>query len=163
MKLLLDSSYLLPLLHVNIEGISNKFLLDLSHRLDLELYYSSISEFELISKGMKIILSENTITISDIQRGIDLLQSNEKLISLPCTEHPLLLELSLDLRKIHNDTIDCIVFATAICYTECIASYDESFYNKIINNKEICEKIKIINPNFQFWFRYLTDEPLSLS
>ncbi len=162
MKVLLDTSYLLPLIKVEVHGISSSILTDLINRNDTEIFYSEISLFEITAKGMKLILSGENLSIHDIRSGIDSLLWNKKILRLGWANHPLLLELSLSLRKIHQDYIDCLILATSICYTDIFITFDKEMYNKIVGDQSIIEEIFKINSKFQFWFRNLSDKPKSL-
>ena len=162
MKVLLDTSYLLPLIKVEVQGISSSILTDLINRCDTEIFYSELSLFEIAAKGMKLILSGENLTVFDIRSGLDSLLWNDKILSLGWAKHPLLLELSFSLRKIHKDFIDCLILATAICYTDAFITFDKEIYDRLVDNQSIIKEILEINGNFHFWFKNLLDKPQSL-
>ena len=167
MKMLLDSSYLLPFIQIQVERLSPRFILDLLNdptKSDWEFYYCDISLFELAAKGMKLLstsLNSNNskLTLEDIQHGLDVIRWNPHFHQILWFDHPFILGLISELRKIHSDFIDCTIFAAAICNTDAIATFDETFYNKIRKNAILCQKIKKINENFQFYFYDFSKNP----
>lgn len=158
MKILLDSSYLLPLIKIEIEKIPNDLLSNLLSVHSNEYYYSSLSTFELTAKGLKLSSQEKRITTKDIRIGIDALQQDTRLTEISYIDNPLIIDLASQFRSIHKDTIDCLIFSTAICNCDCIITMDKSFYKQISKNLEIIKEIRKINLNFKFWFNALSDE-----
>jgi predicted nucleic acid-binding protein len=159
MKLLLDTTYLLPSIKVQVQGLPPTVLKDLLHNAQIEIYFSEISLFELTAKGMKLICSGDPLNVSDLRIGIDSLQYNPRVKSLPWSMHPFLLDLALRLRRIHSDFIDCLILSTAVFYADCFATYDATLYDKITKNSDICKEIAKGNNNFQFWFFDLKNPP----
>jgi len=58
----------------------------------------------------------------------------------------------------HNDTIDCLIFATAICTCDCIITMNEFFFDQLNKSSMLLKKLREINDNFKFWFNDLTGE-----
>lgn len=114
------------------------------------------------AKGLKISSQKNTITPQDIRIGIDAIQNDSRLRVINFTDNPLIIELASQLRAIHNDTIDCLIFATAICTCDRIITMDVSFYVQINNTPTLIKDIQKINENFQFWFDDLSGDLKSL-
>ena len=162
MKILIDTSYLLPFIKIKIETISDDILIKLLHNQSNEYYYSDLSLFELTAKAFKLIAKDNKINTQDLMIGIDAIQNDSRLTYISYTYNPLIIELASKLKKIHNDTIDCLIFATAICNCDCIITMDTLFYEKIKKNKSLSEEIQLLNKNFQFWFNDLSVSPKSL-
>ena len=159
MKILIDTSYFLPLIKISIEGISERILLEILIQSEDKLYYSDLSLFELTAKSFKYINKENQISTQDLMRGLDAIQNNTRLIHISWKENPFIIELAKKLRTIHKDTIDCLIFATAICNCDCIVTMDKDLYKQICLNNSIFEEIQSINKNFQFWFNDLSESP----
>lgn len=159
MKILIDTSYFLPLIKISIEGISERILLEILIQSENKLFYSDLSLFELTAKAFKYINKGNQISTQDLMRGLDAIQNNTRLIHISWKENPVIIELAVKLRTIHKDTIDCLIFATAICNCDCIVTMDKDFYKQICLNNSIFEEIQSINKNFQFWFNELSESP----
>jgi len=162
MKILWDTTYFLPLIKISIEGIPDNLLLKLLIESKNEFFYSDLSIFEIIAKGLKIITRKTEVTLQDIMNGIDAIQNDSRLQTLTWSDNPLIIELVYNLKAIHNDTIDCIIYATAICKCDCIITMDHNFYNKIRGDDSIIKEIKSLNKNFQFWFGDLSEDPIPL-
>jgi len=162
MKVLLDTSYFLPLIKIKIEEIPENLLLELLKESKHHFFYSELSIFEIAAKGLKMATKKKKIVPQDVMRGIDSIQNDSRLTRLSWSHNPLIMELSSSFRAIHADTIDCFIFATAVCKCECIATMDNSFYLKIKQDASIVEKIQQLNNNFQFWFKDLSDRPVGL-
>ena len=158
MKILLDTSYFLPLIKVAVHKIPHDLLINLLMDSTHQYFYSDLSIFELTAKGLKFSSQEESITPQDIRIGIDTLQNDNRLIRVSYIDNPLIIELVSTLRKIHNDTIDCLIFASAICTCDCIITMDLDFFNEISDNLDIINKIREINHNFKFWFEDLSKD-----
>jgi len=159
MKILIDTSYLLPLIKISIEGISERILLEVLLKSKNEIFYSDLSLFELTAKAFKYINTGDQISVQDLMIGLDAIENDTRLIHISWKDNPIIIELATNLRTIHRDTIDYLIFATAICNCDCIATMDRDFYNQICQNNMIIEQIQPINKNFQFWFNDLSKSP----
>lgn len=71
MKILIDTSYFLPLIKIGIENIPDTLLIDLLSKSSYKYYYSNLTLFKLTAKGLKLSSKKNTITPQDIRIGID--------------------------------------------------------------------------------------------
>ncbi len=162
MRIQIDTSYFLPLIKIAIEKIPSDLLINLLNESPHQYYYSELSLFELTAKGLKYSSQEDKLTPQDIRIGIDTLQNDNRLIKVSYINNPLIIELASELRKIHNDTIDCLIFSTAICTCECIITMDLDFYDEISKDLEIIKKIHHINNNFKFWFGDLSKDHKTL-
>ena len=159
MKILIDTSYFLPLIKISIEGISERLLLEVLLKSKHELFYSDLSLFELTAKAFKYINIENQISIQDLMNGLDAIQNDPRLTHLSWKDNPIIIELATKLRTIHKDTIDCLIFSTAICNSDCIVTMDRDLFNQISQNISVFQQIHSINKNFQFWFDALSESP----
>ena len=162
MKILIDTSYLLPFIKIEIETIPDNILVNLLHNQSNEYFYSDLSLFELTAKAFKIIIKDNQINTLDLMIGIDAIQNDSRLNCISYMHNPLSIELASKLKKIQNDTIDCLIFATAICNCDCIITMDTLFYEKIKKTAPLSKEIQSLNKNFAFWFNDLSDSPKSL-
>lgn len=162
MKIMIDTSYFLPLIKVGIENIPDKLLIDLLSKSSNNYYYSTLTLFELTAKGLKIVSKGNQISPQDIRVGIDTLKNDIRLTDISFTDNPLIIELASHLKGIHNDTIDCLIFATAISSCECIITMDEAFFDQLNKSSQLKKKVRKINNTFKFWFNDLKGEPINL-
>ncbi|MHA1192122.1 MAG: PIN domain-containing protein [Promethearchaeota archaeon] len=158
MKILIDTSYFLPLIKIGINAIPDKLLIELLSKSSNDYFYSTLTLFELTAKGLKLSSKGDKITPQDIRIGIDAIKNNARLIEISFTDNPLIIELASQFKAIHNDTIDCLIFATAICNCDYIITMDESFFEKLKKSPILIKKVKEINDNFKFWFGDLTGE-----
>ena len=158
MKILIDTSYFLPLIKIGIENIPQTTLINLLAKTSHEYFYSNLTLFELTAKGLKISSQENTITPQDIRIGIDAIHNDSRLVEKSFIDNPLIIELASQLKAIHKDTIDCLIFATAICTCDCIVTMDVSFFDQINKVPSLINAIRKINENFRFWFNDLSDD-----
>lgn len=158
MKILLDTSYLLPFLQVDPDNISNLQLKEILENTKHTFQYCHLSTFELVAKGMKICMNSD-LTIQDVHEGLDSLLYSSPIQGVQWQSHPELLEIAFSLRKIHKDTFDCIIFSTALYFADCFATSDISLINKIKKQQELVEKIIKINPDFQIWAGDLQKDP----
>ena len=162
MKILIDTSYFLPLIKIGIENIPQTILINLLAKPSDKYFYSNLTLFELTAKGLKISSQKNTITPQDIRIGVDAIQNDSRLVEKSFIDNPLIIELASQLKAIHKDTIDCLIFATAICTCDCIVTMDVSFFDQINKTPSLINTIREINENFHFWFNDLSDDLKSL-
>ena len=158
MKILIDTSYFLPLIKIGIENNPQITLVNLLAKTSNKYFYSNLTLFELTAKGLKISSQENTITPQDIRIGIDAIQNDSRLVEKSFIDNPLIIELASQLKAIHKDTIDCLIFATAICTCDCIVTMDVSFFDQINKVPSLINAIRKVNENFRFWFNDLSDD-----
>jgi hypothetical protein len=162
MKVLLDTSYLLPFIEVELETITKETLKKVIQQKDMIYVFFEINIFEIVAKGMKIAM-DSELTITDIQSGVDTILHHSPLQPIPWVSHPRLLNIAMKFRKILKDTIDCLIFATGLFYADCIATFDDTFLRKIRLNKEISKFVMEANPNLKIWIYSLEKEPLLFS
>ena len=158
MKILIDTSYILPLIKIGIENIPQITLVNLLAKTSNKYFYSNLTLFELTAKGLKISSQENTITPQDIRIGIDAIQNDSRLVEKSFSDNPLIIELASQLKAIHKDTIDCLIFATAICTCDCIVTMDVAFFDQVNKVPSLINEVRKINENFRFWFNDLSDD-----
>ncbi len=161
MKVLLDSSLLLPFIQVEPDNITPQQLKAILNRTDHTFVYSELSIFELVAKGMKICYGTD-LRIEDVRRGIDSLLYRSPLQSIGWITHPNLLELAYKIRKIHSDTIDCLIFTSALYFSDCFATADQTFFDGIKREPALFNEIASVNPHFFLWFDDLAQPPVLL-
>lgn len=162
MKILCDTTYFLPLIKISIDKIPTNLLLELLLDSKNEYFFSELSIFEIAAKGLKFIIKETKVTLQDLMNGLDAMQNDSRLHILSWSNNPLIIDLASRFRVIHQDTIDCLIYATAVCNCDCIITMDHTFYTKILEVDSIIKEIKSLNTKFQFWFDDLSKDPIML-
>lgn len=157
MKLFLDSTYLFPLIELEItEGWTKSRLLKLISKPDYEGYYSDLSIFEIFTKSAKLILNQQIdIEIEDVARGIQTIRYMPTTRSIQWTNYLFEAPIYLELKKHHSDSIDCMIFYLAVMNCDSLATFDETMINHWKNETAIQHWVKTINPNFSIWFKDL--------
>ena len=126
---------------------------------------SEISFSELTAKCMKLSLIpdyHSILSVPEILRGNDSIRFDTRITRIHWIDNPKIYEIAHEIRKIHTDFFDCIIFATAIVAADGIGTFDESIFRKITKAPELCAKIKKINSNFKFQFYDFQQAPLSI-
>lgn len=164
MKLLLDSTYLVPALNVDItEGWSKEDLKNLIKSGKYKLYYCDLSLFEIYTKCMKLILQQKlSITIEEVQNGIQSILNSERLLKINWWEHIFESEILLKLKETHNDSIDCMLLYLAIINCDIFATFDETLINRIKKNKDIEKFVQEVNPQLRIWLKDLSEDNFHL-
>ncbi len=160
MKLFLDSTYLIPALNVDIlEGWSKQDLKNLIQSEKYELHYCDLSLFEIYTKCMKLIIQQKLdVEIEAVQNGIQGILNSPKLFKINWWEHIFESEILLEFKKIHNDSIDCMLFYLAIINCEIFATFDDTLIDKTKESEFIRKFIQEINPKFKIWFNNLSKD-----
>ena len=160
-KVLVDTTYFLPLAGIALEGIDSSSILKILLGNNFQIQLSEVSLFELAAKGAKLA-TETTLTYQEVLRGIDTLRYDAKVTIQTWTNNPTILELAFALRLFHADFIYCLILATAVSSAEIFATYDDELYKKLLEQKKILNTITTMNPLFSFWFGDLTKESVPL-
>ncbi len=116
LPLLLDSTYLLPVFGVEVEGVSASDLLKLRSLAltgRIELYYSPFSLIEVVSKvAREAQRSKVRLSREDIKSIVDLIEGASYL--RPVYPDSRAYALAYEMKMLgHRDMIDCILYATA--------------------------------------------------
>jgi len=164
LKLFLDSTYLIPALNIDIlEGWSKLDLKNLIQSEKYELYYCDLSLFEIYTKCMKLILQQKLeVQIETIQNGIQSILSSPKIFKLNWWEHIFESEILLELKKVHNDSIDCMLLYLAIINCDIFATFDNTFIQKIKENDIIEKFVQEVNPQFRIILNDIIQEGVRL-
>jgi len=107
LKLLLDSTYLLPIVGVEVEGIENALILlkKLRDENIAEYYYTPFNLFEIIGKLSKLKYDPNRVAT-----GLTAIEEEFKLIQP--TQKGYLKALALRVKG-HRDLIDLLLYTTS--------------------------------------------------
>ena len=145
MKILLDTTYLLPAIGISIKELHKDIPIRLI-REGNQISICDISVFELSAKGAKHV-SAGKLPPERVTRGIRAIVYNEQIEMIPTYESQLLLT-AFKLRKMLNDFIDCLILSAAINHCDILLTEDKDIQN-LKNNKEFNELLTTKNPKFK--------------
>lgn len=145
MNILLDTSYLLPLIRVGIKGFERKDLIRLLVKYQISI--SSISIFELIAKGAKFV-ANGVLDLEDVMGGIIAILSDKRIRVIDYVSNRDIIEISIFLRKLMDDFIDCIIVATALAETNILLTEDNNIH-QLQNSKEFLKIRETVNDSLQ--------------
>ena len=145
MKLLLDTTYLLPAIGISVKDLPNDTSIKLIQK-GYQISMSDISIFELSAKGAKHVAA-GSLSAERVTRGIRAIIYDETIKTIPMHESTILLT-AFKLRKILSDFIDCLILSSAINQCDALITEDNDIQN-LENNKEFNELLKGINPKFK--------------
>ena len=139
MKLLLDTTYLLPAIGISVKDLNEKAILNLADK-GHELFISEVSLFELSAKGAKYVV-EGRLSPARVCRGINAIIYDERIKITRMHESSILLT-AFRLRKLIDDFMDCIILSSAINHAEVLVTEDEDLH-------KLSEEISSIRPGFK--------------
>jgi len=129
--LIIDTTYLLPLIGVSIDKDLLKAIVERRTRIDIDiddLAVSLISLFELQAKAVNLNISSQNLA-----KAIEIINSSIRVIPFYNRE---VIEYSYEVYKLLRDYIDSIIVATAISLREDLATEDRA----ILSIKKDLEK-----------------------
>lgn len=145
MKMLLDTTYLLPAIGISIKGIPQDAVLKLIEKGHI-VFISDITIFELSAKGSKYV-AEEKLSPERVSKGIRTIVYDENITKLSIHD-TLTLHMAFKLRRLLNDFIDCLITSSAISACNVVVTEDEHIKNlRLI--KSFQDIIKTINPKFE--------------
>jgi len=145
LRLLLDTTYLLPAIGISVKGLPKDAPIKLIQK-GHQIFLSDISIFELSAKGAKHIAA-GTLAAERVTRGIRAIVYDETIETIPTHESTLLLT-AFKLRSILNDFIDCLILSSAINRCDTLITEDNAIQN-LKKNKEFNGLLTTINPKFK--------------
>ena len=145
MRLLLDTTYLLPAIGVSIKELSKDVLIKLIQKGN-RIFICDISIFELSAKGAKHV-STRILPAERVTRGIRAIIYNEDIETIPAYDSALLLT-AFKLRSMLNDFIDCLILSAAINRCDILLTEDTDI-QELKKNKEFNELRTTMNPKFK--------------
>ena len=143
MRVLLDTTYLLPLIGVEVEGVSRDVLTLLKKEGHTPVV-SEISVFELLAKGSKLAAKE-VIPRERVSLVIQSLYKDESIIRVSL-ENPDVVRYTIELRPYHSDTVDCVIIASALTKADIMLTEDKTLLYK---NTQLRKAIRKIKPNLK--------------
>ena len=144
MRILLDTTYMLPAIGVSVKRIPE----DTAIKLIEEGHQISISEitiFELSAMGAKHI-TLGTLTPERVSRGIRAIVHDDRIEKIPIHDGSVLLT-AFRLRRSLNDFVDCLILSSAINRSDLLSTEDRDIQN--LGDKELLEIIQTTNPEFK--------------
>ena len=111
MRLLLDTTYLLPVIGISVKGLPRDVVIELIKR-GHEILISEIILFELSAKGAKYVVL-GTLTMERVLRGVRALLYDDRVSRIPAHDTAVLLT-AFKLRKVLSDFINCLILSSVI-------------------------------------------------
>ena len=145
MRLLLDTTYLLPAIGVSVEGLPRDAAVKLIEK-EYQISISDITIFELSANGAKHIAA-GVLTAERVSRGIRSIVYDERMAKVPIHDSSVLL-IAFKLRNMLSAFIDCLILSSAINRNDALITEDEEI-QKLRKNRMFQELIESINPKFK--------------
>lgn len=145
MRLLMDTTYLLPAIGVSIKGLPEDAPIKLI-RSGHQISMSDITIFELSAKGAKHI-TLGALTAERVSRGIRALVHDDRIERIPIHDSSVLLA-AFKLRRMLSDFIDCLILSSAINRSDILVTEDGDIHD-IREKREFKELLQTINPQFK--------------
>ena len=144
MRLLLDTTYLLPAIGISVRNLPENALIKLIER-KYRIFISDITIFELSAIGAKYIATER-LTAERVSRGIKAIVHDDRITRVPIEDSSVLLT-AFKLRKILDDFIDCLILSSAINQSDVLVTEDKRILD-LEGRRVFTEIIQTINPKF---------------
>jgi len=145
LRLLLDTTYLLPAIGVSIKGLPKDALIRLIQK-GHQISISNISVFELSAKGAKHVAT-GTLSAERVTRGISAIVYDERITVVPMHDSSVLL-MAFKLRRMLSDFIDCLILSSAINHCDAIVTEDKDI-QELKRNKEFNGIVAAVNRKFK--------------
>ena len=145
MKLLVDTTYLLPAIGISIKELPRDAPIKLvakGHQISI----SDISIFELSAKGAKYI-ANGMLTPERVMMGIRAIVYDDAIDHISIHDSDILLT-SFKLRSILDDFIDCLILSSAINQCDALITEDSDILN-LNKNKGFNELLATANSKFK--------------
>lgn len=147
MKLLLDTTYLLPIIGIAVKNLPTDTLGKLLRR-EGQVFISAITIFEISAKGAKYVAS-GKIPPERVARGVRAIVYSESIKIIEIHENTIL-NMAFKIRSLLSDFIDCLILSSAINNCDALITEDEDIH-KISENKNYRELIDAKNPKFKIY------------
>jgi len=145
LKLLVDTTYLLPAIGISVKGIPSDGAIRLIQE-GHEIYASAVSIFELSAKGAKHIF-ERRLSGERVARGIRAIVHDGTITMIPIHDSALLLT-AFKLRSMLSDFIDCLILASAMNQCDAVITEDKDI--KDLESSTEFDSLKAgTNPEFK--------------
>jgi len=145
LRLLLDTTYLLPAVGISIKELPKDVPIKLMQKGN-RISICDMSIFELSAKGAKHV-SAGTLPAERVTRGIRAIAYHETIETIPTYESTILLT-AFKLRSMLNDFIDCLILSASLNRCDVLLTEDKHIQD-LKKNKEFNELLMKINPKFK--------------
>ncbi len=145
MKLLLDTTYFLPVIGISVKNLPRDAVIKLIKK-GYDISMCEVTLFELSAKGAKYIVA-GALAPERVSRGIKALLYDDKVEKIPIYDNSIPLT-AFKLRRILNDFIDCLVLSSAINRANVLITEDENI-REVFGEKEFRNIIQVLNPKFK--------------
>ncbi len=145
MRLLLDTTYLLPAIGIGVKGIPRDAplkLIESGHNISI----SEITIFELVAKGAKYITA-GKLNPERVSGGVKAIVYDERIMRHPIYDSTILLT-AFRLRRYLRDFIDCLILSSAINRSETLVTEDKDILY-LGRRGEFKELIQTLNQKFE--------------
>lgn len=145
MKILLDTTYLLPAIGISLKDFPRDVLIML-RRKGNQVFMSDISIFELSAEGAKYVGAKK-LSAERVIEGIRAIVFDENIVKIPIHESRILLT-ALRIRDWLSDFIDCLIVSSALNQCDALISEDTDIQS-LEGNRAFHELLEMINPKFE--------------
>jgi predicted nucleic acid-binding protein len=145
LKILLDTTYLLPSIGVALDDLPSDVLLKLLSN-GHEITINQICLFELAAKGAKLAKA-GRVKPETVIRAMSAIVHSDRLRIISPTETKVVIA-AFELRKLHDDFIDCLIASTALCYCDVLLTEDREIHD-LKSYREFTALSQALNPNFK--------------
>jgi len=145
LRLLLDTTYLLPAIGVSVKGLPEDAPIKIIGKGD-RISISDITIFELSATGAKHI-TLGALTAERVSRGIRAIVYDDRMERIPIHDTSVLLT-AFRLRRTLNDFIDCLILSSAINRSDVLVTEDRDIQD-LREKRDFQEIIQNTNPQFK--------------
>ncbi len=132
MRLLIDTSYLLPAIGISIRGISRTAVHDFASK-GHTLTICTITLFELAAKGAKFAAS-GELEPRKVRDGLNAILHDPRIAEVPF-EEPEVVSRALALRENMVDFVDCLIVAAAALTSDILVTEDEKIQRSVAEDR----------------------------
>lgn len=144
MRLLIDTTYLLPAIGVSVRGFPRLAVRDLQER-GHTLSICTISIFELAAKGAKFVACRK-LKQRRVEDGLRAILHDPSLGQVPF-EEPAVMGRALAVSKDIGDFIDCLLLSSAAAKTDALVTEDQEL-QRVGSQEAIRAKLRPTSPAF---------------
>ena len=145
MRLLLDTTYLLPAVGLGVEGLPGDLVVRLIGR-GHEVVISYITVFELAAKGAKYV-AQGKLTVERVLKGLKAVLHDDRIERVLAHEQEVLFT-AVNLRRLLPDFVNCLILATALHKADVLVTEDEELH-EISETSEFRALAATVNPRFK--------------
>jgi predicted nucleic acid-binding protein len=145
LKVLLDTTYLLPTVSIAIKEVPKDAIIKLNAK-GYEIAISRISIFELLAKSAKYVV-KNELSPERAALGIRAILYDD-VIEKISTDSSKVVLTAFTLRSLIDDFIDCLIVSTALNHCDALITEDQDIQN-LTENKKYLELVASVNSNFK--------------